>query len=359
MGSWFVRLLSLTVIAGLVGYGSYFYREEYRPLQQEADKLRSRVDQLSSQCPKSEDVLQRRADELQRELDAARTKLAGTDATVRQVRAESSTCDSQRKELQGRLAESQKARREVQQQLSQARAASQAELADLQAQHTQGLQQMQATVREKDAFIQELQTRFANLVKDTAEKQKAKESLEREVEHLKTALDASRARAYMLEQAQLKKQQVLEAQQEQGVDDLQQKDGMIQDLAARVASLERERSTLTKTRNEEAQKHKEELDSLKKALALSKHQAEILQQELSASRTRLAGAGAPDAGVTATVGTVPVALPQAEQVLVQRDRRIQQLSGTVAALQREKSVLLESKQRLNQEVLRWQSACRQ
>jgi chromosome segregation ATPase len=356
MESWFVRWLSLIVIAGLLGYGFYFYREEYRPLRQEAAKLHSRVDQLASQCQDSEDVVQKRAGALQQELETARTKLAGAAATVKQLRAETSACDSQRKEVQGRLAESQKARQEVQRQLSQARAVAQRELADLQAQHTQGLQQMQATLREKDAFIQELQTRFANLVKDTAEKQKAKESLEQEVDRLKTALDASRARASLLEQAQLKKQQTLEAQQEQGVDDLQQKDGMIQHLLARVAFLERERSALTKTHDEEAQKAKEELDSLKKALAVSKHQAEALAQELSGADGR--STAAQPSGGLAIVGMPPVAFPQVEQALAQRDRRIQQLDGMVVTLQREKSAWLESKQRLNEELLRWQFACR-
>jgi chromosome segregation ATPase len=358
MGNWFFRLMLAVAVAVLAGYGAYFYREEYRPLKHEAEELRARLGQLSSQCAASEQERQRQVGALQKSLAELKTSVTGAETALEQARAESGKCAAERSEIKSHAAELESARQADQknlQYLSQVRVAAQREIADVQVRHTEALQQLQTALREKDAIIQELQTRLSHLAKDSAEKQKAKESLEQDVERLKTALDASRARSYALEQAQLKKQQVLEAQQEQGVDELQQKDKMIQDLLGRVASLERERSGLTRARSGEARKAQENLDSLKRAAAASKQKAEALAEEVAGLRRQLAGSPGPHAATAEpSQQSQPTSCAQLQEGLVQRERRIQQLNRAVAGLEREKSAWLETKQRLSQEVLRCQ-----
>ncbi len=374
MGKWLVRWMLVIVIACLAAYAAYFYRDRYQPLRAEADALHAKVDRLSAECSGSEQALQRRNAGLKQQVEALQTQATQIRGALQKAQTVRDTCETQRRRAEAHATDLEKtlnAQGQANRQLSQARTAAQQELAEMQSRHTQALQELQASVHEKDSLIQELQTRFAHLAKDSAEKQKDKESLEREVERLKTALDAARARAYMLEQTQVRKQQVLEAQQEQGVEDLSQKDRMIQDLMARVNAMERERSTLAKARADDERKAAEERASLKQALELSQHRVHALEREAAGPQAKSAGGtrqgtSAPGAsrppaedrgGTAQAVREQPVAFPQLQQALFQQERRIQDLGATVAVLQRDKTDLLQTKQRLSLEVLRWQAAC--
>jgi chromosome segregation ATPase len=374
MGKWLVRWMLVIVIACLAAYAAYFYRDRYQPLRAEADALHAKVNRLSAERSESEQALQRHNADLKQQVEALQTQATQIRGALQKAQTVCDTCETQRRRAEAHATDLEKTlnvQGQANRQLSQARTAAQQELAEVQSRHTQALQELQASVHEKDSLIQELQTRFAHLAKDSAEKQKDKESLEREVERLKTALDAARARAYMLEQTQVRKQQVLEAQQEEGVEDLSQKDRMIQDLMARVNTMERERSALAKARADDGRKAAEERAGLKQALELSQHRVHALEREAAGLQAESAGGtrqgtSAPGAsrlpaqdrgGAVQAVREQPVAFPQLQQALFQQERRVQDLGATVAALQRDKTDLLQTKQRLSLEVLRWQAAC--
>jgi chromosome segregation ATPase len=362
------------IILILLAAGLYFYRESYKPLLVEHVALQDKY--LALQAEHGE-LLAQEARELEE-----RSQVAG-EAEQRKDMLE--TCLSEKGQLEEAKAAAQKQASDWEQQLFNQKRA----VAEVQEHHNQTLQDLQNSISEKDQLIQELQTRLSRLAKDAADKQEDKKGLARDVEQLKTALEAARAHAYMLEQERTRKQEALEAQREEGIDDLKQKDDMIQRLQEHVQHLEHERAELRASAAQESKQHAQQQESLSAACDELKLKVQALEKDASAARESAEQVPAPvsdgsssEAALRSRIDALSrdkVALneqvaqltqafqdaqvaraksaPAAPQQLAGQDRRMRELEAAVASLEQDKARLLKDKQVLSQQVLQWRANC--
>ncbi len=192
-----MRLLSFAlaaVIVAMVNYGAYFYQQRYQPAVKALAALKAREEGCRQRLAALEQDKRALADQL----EGARQALASYEGQVTRIQEE----------------------------------------------HTQRLQELQQALQEKDRLIQELQDRLSQQIKASARVQREGERMREEIERLKTAVRAAEAHAYMLEQMGVKKQKALEAQREEQVEALQEKDRRIQELELRARALEEDRARL-------------------------------------------------------------------------------------------------------------------
>lgn len=279
----FLYLLLLGVIVALAGYGGYFYQNEYQPLQSQHDALQVQIAQLQSsarQADEDKGELHRQLERLHKERDAVDEKYKKQLSDLQLVK---DACTREKEQVLSTRTEAEK---QVEK-LSQKLAAQEDMLGELQQQQGGRLQELEQGLAEKDRLIQEFQTRLAAMAKNSADKKTEKETLEKEVDRLKPALQAAQSRVYILEQENQKTEQAfktLEEQREQQLADMRQRLAQqamhAQELQQRITDLS---GASAKPDEDRAGKDKQ-ISSLQSALREAQTRIQALEQAAGAQR---------------------------------------------------------------------------
>jgi chromosome segregation ATPase len=273
----FLYLLLLGVIVALAGYGGYFYQNEYQPLLSAHETLQAQVTQLQNntrQADEDKTELQRQLERLHKEQDVLGEKHKKQLSDLQLAR---DACTREKEQvLSARTAAEKQA-----ESLSQKLAAQEDMLGELQQQQGGRLQELEQGLAQKDHLIQELQMRLAAMAKNSADKQTEKETLQKEVERLKPALQAAQSRVYILEQESQKTEQAfktLQEQREQQLADMRQRlaeQAMhTQELQQRIGELS---AASTRPDEDRAGKDKQ-ISSLQSALREAQARIQALEQ---------------------------------------------------------------------------------